>query len=103
MKFVNLTPHVINETSTDLVIPPSGNVARVATESRQVSDISGIPIFATSHGEVEGLPSTQDGTVFIVSGMVLSVTTGRDDVMAPGELVRDENGKPVGCRGFRRH
>jgi hypothetical protein len=33
--------------------------------------------------------------------MVLSACQGRKDLLAPGELVRDEAGKPTGCRGFK--
>ena len=40
-------------------------------------------------------------TVFIVSGMVAAMVE-RDDVMSPGPLLRDEEGRPIGCKGLKR-
>jgi hypothetical protein len=100
--FVNLTPHAINEVTSGRTFEPSGEVARVATEMKDAGGVDGIPFFRAVYGEVEGLPAPKyDGTVYIVSGMVLAAISDRTDCVAPGELVRDENGKPVGCRGFK--
>jgi len=102
MKIVNCTPHVIVETITGTAFAPSGNVARVSSSSTPSGDIAGIPCFATTFGEVHDLPAPQEGVVFIVSGMVLDTCRGhRSDLVAPGELVRDSAGNPVGCKGFR--
>jgi hypothetical protein len=60
-----------------------------------------IPTVTTSFGEVTGMPDPQPGVFLIVSGMVASAAA-RSDVFSPGDLVRDENGRPVGCRGLRR-
>jgi len=102
--FVNLTPHTLNIHTTAggvVTIAPSGTVARVATVSEEAEPVGGIPTCTTTFGEVTGLPSPVEGTVFIVSGMVASAAP-RGDVLSPGDLVRDENGRPVGCRGLRR-
>jgi len=102
MQIVNYTPHSITETTTGITFPPSGNTARVSSISVPVGDLAGAPCFITSFGQVEGLPEPQDGVALIVSGMVMDACKGkRFDLVAPGELVRDENGQPVGCKGFR--
>ena len=104
--FVNLTPHALNIHATTgkiLTIPPSGVVARVSTTSKVVEVIEGVEVSEVVFGEVIDLPEPTESTLFIVSGLVLSALQGaRQDVMAPGELVRDEAGRPIGCKGLRR-
>jgi len=100
--FQNLTPHTINETVSGRNFPPSGEVARVSVEYVPAGEIDGIPVFAAEYGDVTGLPEPKPGTVYIVSGLVLARCSERSDVVAPGDLVRDDAGKPVGCRGFKR-
>jgi len=101
--FINLTPHTLNiHTPSGVVtVAPSGNVARVATVSVPAATVGGIPTVVTTHGEVTGLPAPQPGVILVVSGMVASAAP-REDVMSPGDLVRDEAGRPVGCQGLRR-
>ena len=101
MKFVNLTPHTINEVTSGRAFEPSGDVARVSVEYIPIDPTDGIDTYAPCYGDVEGLPEPQSGTTFIVSGMVLAHCPKRLDVVAPGELVRDDNGKPIGCKGFK--
>ncbi len=109
MKIINLTPHALNiHTDCNGVInlPPSGDVARVSMSSKPngflpCNDSSvGIPLFKTSYGEVNGLPDPVDGIAYVVSGMV-SASVSRADVFSPGDLIRDESGKPVGCKGLK--
>ena len=101
MNFINLTPHRINEVETGRSFEPSGEVARVAVTMEPAGDIDNVPVFHASYGEVENLPGPAEGTTYIVSGLVLAAIDGRTDVVAPGDLVRDDAGKPVGCRGFK--
>ena len=128
---INLTPHSITETTTGAVYPPSGQVARVAvTMTVTGREVGGAPVSVATYGEIEGLPATAacpvcgagldsvlreqdmsychvcghdvpEPATYIVSGMVLAAISGRQDVVAPGDLVRDENGQPVGCRGWK--
>ena len=104
--FVNLTPHVLNvHTPSGVVdIAPSGEVARCRVTFTPDGEVGGIPVFFATYGDVTGLPDPQEGSVFIVSGLVAAhpAVAGRTDVFAPGELVRDESGRPVGCRGLKR-
>ena len=102
--FVNLTPHTINIVTpigTSFNIPPSGEIARVATTYRVVDEINNISIYECFYGDITGLPDCNGQDYFIVSGLVKTAVPHRTDVFSPGELIRDENGKPVGCRGLR--
>ena len=108
MKLKNLTPHnvviVINE-ATKIVIPSDG-IARV-TETKTAStsiDVDGVTVetFVSAFGEVENLPPQEEGVMLIVSALVASATKGRDDLLVPGELVRDDGGNIVGCKSLRR-
>ena len=106
MKIINLTPHVLNiitDTGTTLVVSPSGETARVSqTETPHTPvecDGETIPVNRRTTGAVEGLPEPTPGRVFIVSGMVAAAVC-RTDVFSPGPLVRDADGRPVGCRGL---
>jgi len=101
--FVNLTPHSLAiHTPTGVVtLAPSGEVARVATVNTEAAPVGGIPTCTTTTGEVTGLPDPQEGVFLVVSGMVASAAP-RPDVFSPGDLVRDESGRPIGCKGLRR-
>jgi len=106
--YVNLTPHAINiyRSATDsnpLVIPPSGALARCAEQRDSLPELpDGIPVSRASFGAVEGLPAPVEGTNYIVSGLVLAALagSGRNDVFAPGQAVRNETGQVVGCLGL---
>lgn len=103
MKFINLTQHdliITLGTKDNLVLPASGEVARVTFSTQQVDEIDGIPIFKTVYEpEVAGLPEPQDGTIFIVSSLAAQ-TAKRHDVLAPTKLIRDDDGQVVAAGGF---
>lgn len=102
---VNLTPHSINfilPNGEKMEIPASGNLARVSVHTETVGEINGIPITISVFGEVEGLPASEDGVVYIVSSLVAQRCGDRQDVFIPNESVRDENGRIVGCRSLGR-
>lgn len=102
MQFINLTAHTITEVTTQTTIPASGRIARVKASTIKISNASGIPIYKSTFGEIEGLPEPQNGILYIVSALCLNaISSSRTDVVAPGNLQRDENGQPVGCVGFR--
>ena len=107
MKIINLTPHeltFVNDDGTVIAkIPPSGTVARVASTSKKVGEIDGIPVFSTEFGDVVGLPDPEEGAVYITSTIVAQAAAraGRTDVYSPAELVRDENGAVIGCKGLQ--
>jgi len=108
-KLVNLTPHDINLVSLDndrpvLTIEASGVMARVAV-TRKPGDTLNIGDTAIStssavYGAVTGLPGPEEDTLYLVSALVAQAAPNRVDLVTPGELVRDEAGRVVGCRGL---
>ena len=100
--FVNLCQHAIDIVAGDAIrtVPPSGSVARVSSTSSIVGEVEGLPIHRTVFGAVDGVPDPREGVLFIVSALVRAACPGRADVASPGELVRDDAGQPIGCRGL---
>lgn len=105
---INCTPHAINihrEDGTILTVEPSGDFARVATniENVELSGVAGIKVVKTTFdtSKVEGLPAPKEGVIYIVSLITLNALKGiRTDLVAPGNLIRDEGGNIVGCDGL---
>ena len=105
MRFINLTPHIINVYTADkeLVLSvPSDGVARCATVKNEVGMVDGVPLFETTYGEVTGLPAFDPDAILIVSLLVRQAVPKRIDVFSPGELLRDDSGQPIGCIGLSR-
>lgn len=108
MKLKNLTPHnvvIVIDEMTKIVIPSDG-IARV-TETKTVCpsivvDGATVETFSSCFGEVENLPPQEEGVMLIVSAMVASAAMDREDLLVPGELVRDNGGNIVGCKSLRR-
>lgn len=101
VQFVNLTPHhiTIRTSDGDIVIPPSGNVARVEVEEEREGSVGGIPVFRRRFGQVTGLPNPEPDKVFLVSTLVLTALGGeREDVLAPDtgrSAIRNSDGQIV--------
>ena len=103
MNFVNLTPHALNiiqEDGSVYTLPASGQVARVDAKRTVAYVMDGIEIFETVFGEVTGLPEPDYNNIYIVSAMVAQRCKHRADLYSPGELVRNDAGQVVGCRGL---
>lgn len=99
----NLTPHdlvVVQNDGSETTFQKSGQVARCAATSTLVGEFNGVLLFSTAFGEVQGLPDPQDGVLLIVSSLVRQAVPHRKDVASPGDLVRDDAGNVVGCKGF---
>jgi hypothetical protein len=119
-QIINLTPHdchlIMGDTT--YTIKRSGLEARVSvnTFNPHTAPVAfevgcagfatyeqvDVPIAYRQLGTVQGLPGEQLGTLYLVSTMVADAVPHREDVIVPGELVRDEQGRPIGCRGFYR-
>jgi hypothetical protein len=109
-EWVNLTPHTIRLILPDgrvVEVPPSGQLARVGEVRKKVREVEGLPVFAVEYGEVEGLPSPQPGTRYLVSRPVLDALRSRGvrrtDVFAPDTgagAVRNERGEVVGVKSL---
>ncbi len=109
MTVVNLTPHPVVvqlESGEVITFQASGQVARVNLTQVPSGDVNGIPVVKTTYGTVDGLPDPQPGTVFIVSGMVMSALRGtRQDVIQPDTgpdgVIRDVTGRIVAVKRFQ--
>lgn len=105
MKIINLTPHAITfivRGNESLIIEPSGKVARVSFESKQINTIDGIPVMQNVYGDIVDLPSPQENTIYLVSSIVASRCTNRDDVYIPNDSIRDGQGRIIGCQSLAR-
>lgn len=115
MRLVNYTPHEIVVVAQDerLVRIPSSGIARCSVTTEPVRTVSidepdttepaDVVLVEQTFGAVIGLPDPVDGVIVVVSGMVLDhpSTANRGDLAAPGDLVRNAAGQPIGCRGLR--
>lgn len=121
MKIVNLTPHdivILNMTNVifsdkgmiadpsvvevKVTIPPAVDlplprVERTAQyiEMLHIEELldANIPVSRGTGCVVTNLPEKEEGTVYLVSGIVLEAVKklGRQDFLAPNELVRDKD------------
>jgi|SRR5690606_30958446 len=103
--FCNLTPLTINIVRPDggtLDIAPSGTIARVAEEVTPMGEMGGVPLVSKKFGDVVNLPPP-DGRIFVVSALVAQAVwrSGRhNDVVCPGNPVRDSEGRIIGCEAL---
>ena len=108
-KLVNLTPHpvVLIRDGGAIEIPPSGVVPRLREIVEDTGDtVEGVPIVRKGYGEIQGLPDPEPDTYYIVSALVAQAARarglGRDDLLIPDDLVRDEQGRVIGARRLAR-
>jgi len=101
--YVNLTNHTITELTSGKVIPRSGIVFRVNTSKTLVSTCEdGIQFFKMDSEIISELPPKKDDTIYIISALALnSIPNNRQDIVAPGNVQKDEHGQVTGCWGFR--
>ena len=98
-RLINLTPHAV--VVNGLTVPPSGQVARVATSTVPDGALrngdSPIPLVKTAYGAVTDLLDSFPGDYFIVSTLVRLAVPNRKDLLSPSGLVRDASGNVIGC------
>lgn len=98
MEFINLTPHTVN-LNDGREFPPSGNIARVTVHFFEFKNDITEQVF----GSVTGAPAKKEGTLYIVSGIVLAASN-RKDFVAPAtghpNVVRNDKGQIVSVPGF---
>ena len=96
---LNLTPHPITlrmPDGQDVILPPSGTVARVSMDEVVVGTVAGLPLIRRRPGPVIGLPDGDQPC--IVSSMALSALAGAVNVYAPDTgptAIRDDHGHVV--------
>ena len=100
---INLTPHaiVVDNGEVSKTYEPSGEVARVLTESTKVGEVDGFDVVTTTV-KGDNLPEPQDGVYYIVSAMVKALRPERQDLLSPntGVAKRNEKGHIVSVPGF---
>ena len=102
-KILNMTPHPVNLiTGNGTITLPSAGQIRLASQTVPAGEINGIPLTRTEFGVPEGLPQFVEGTYYIVSQLVKSALPERIDLLVPAEVVRDDQGRIVGCRSLGR-
>ena len=105
VEVVNLTPRrecLCTRWRNSCVLPPSGTVARCVKSEVKVGSLNGMDIMSVQMGEVFDLLEPRENTVFIVSRITASAVPERSDVLCTNGLVRDDEGRPIGCTSFRR-
>ena len=99
IEFINCTPHSIY-LNDGRVYPPSGVLPRVQQNTTEFDENC---VAIQSFGVVQGLPEPEEGTIFIVSAMVLAASS-RKDLVAPAtghkECRRYEQGRILSVPGF---
>ena len=65
-----------------------------------IGKIDNIQITKQIFGDVTDLPEQEDGVYLIVSRLVATACPNRSDLLIPGPLIRDAEGKVVGCKGL---
>jgi hypothetical protein len=99
IKIVNLTPHEINITGQEPI--SSSGICRCKEVSTIVGNINGIDIIEKEFGEVDGLPEEVENVYYVVSIVIATAVKGkRNDCFVPGEQIRDESGKIIGCKNL---
>ncbi len=104
VRLINLTPHPIKVLDADgtllLEIPPSGRLLRFREEVTDAGQVLGVPV-VTKRLVVDfaDLPEHQLGTFYIVP-LVVAQAVKRADFLVPDDLVRDNQGRVIGCRRF---
>lgn len=101
---INCTPHTLNIIVEDEIvdIAPSGVVSRCSQSEQEIGTLDGIPVTKQVFGEVVDLPKPKLDTYYVVSRLVAAACPNRQDLLIPGPLVRDNEGKVVGCKGLSR-
>lgn len=117
-QIINLTPHAVTLLSDGQTYswPPTAPAARAETTVRPGADfdsfatMGGFCTIRTNYrefGAPTGLPAPQRDTYYVVALLVVAAAraAGRtvSDLLTPGELVRDADGRITGCTSFDRH
>ena len=119
---VNLTPHPIRiygwnvpdrfdlgEHEPDLVIEPSGEVARIGEIELGTQYMRlGTPVEYVEYRHANGLPpyaghtDSRDRDTWYVVSLALALAVQRGDLLVPFREIRNSEGTVIGCRSLAR-
>ena len=122
MKIINLTPHVIvilkkeytvvngkrvAEWVPGISFPPSGTIVTCIgnTETEAFVETGNsfrIPLTYTHYTPPDNLPPQDPSTLYIVSELVAQLCPHRQDFRIVNGVIRDDNGRVIGCRSLGR-
>jgi|SRR5690554_369537 len=103
MKIINCTPHKINIHNSDgtkTTLNPSGIVPRVQVNRTFLQKSGGIDVYRPDFGKPIGMPDRKPDTFYVVSSLLAAAVPDRDDLLTPGDAIRDDQGRIVGCKGL---
>ena len=105
MAIVNATPHPVMVVDKDgnvlhTLQPRAAGPVRLKSWTERVAEIDGVPTSKTVFGEVENLEEEVEGVYYIVSQLVKSALPIRADLLVPAEVLRDKEGKILGCQSL---
>lgn len=113
-KLINLTPHPFNlykdegDSKPALSLQACQEPPRIEEKSsvERTIEVDGvkIPVYKKRVSEVQGMPEPQADVRYIVPRIVAQKVKQtqfhRNDLLVPNDLVRDEEGKIIGCRSL---
>lgn len=99
----HLPSHELHYPESWSIDPDPAGPVRVSVTAEPAGDHAGVPLAVPSYGEVTGLPSARPHVLLIVSKMVADASPERQDLVWPGDVVRDGEGQILGCRCLHRH
>lgn len=84
------------------VYPAAKKPARVTFKQKLDGMADGILIYWWAPKKIVTLPEPKPGTYYIVSKIVAQAWPARKDLIFPGTMVHDADGRVVGCIDFSR-
>jgi len=100
---INTTPHPVHVLNRDgevvLTIPAAPQPLRLEERVEALGDLAGVPLVKKTLAADISLPEPQDGVYYIVS-LAVAQAARRPDLLVPDDLVRDDQGRILGCRRF---
>lgn len=112
VRLINLTSHPLDiGNGWDFARLESEGLARVESVMKMRERVLiddgrhgplAIPVLEIEEGDVTGLPDPCDGILYVVSGIVAARVVGRDDVVSPGRVDRDGDGKVTRAKALVR-
>ncbi len=109
--FTSRKIYLYNEAESDyLVILPhvEPGYEKITTSFRPIQaevqdEYTDTVVYDVYHGNLTGLPDPVQGVLYIVSLPVALACKHRTDVVVMHDLVRNKDGKVIGCKAFARY
>lgn len=102
VEIINLTPHslLIYKDGEKIKEIPSSGIVRVEEEKIKIGEILGVSVYKIKYTKSKGLPEPKKDIFYFVSVIVAQANLHRNDLLLSSDLIRDENGRILGCSSF---